>query len=77
MVILTIGLGAFAFWVFKYYGFNDVRLINGGRKKWLQEDRPLTKDVQNNVNGNYKVAKEEPDKNIRVCLDYVRNTLGT
>jgi|SRR6478609_6121805 len=29
---------AFAFWVFKYYGFNDVRIINGGRKKWLQED---------------------------------------
>jgi thiosulfate/3-mercaptopyruvate sulfurtransferase len=43
---------AFAFWVFKYYGFNDVRLINGGRKKWLQEDRPLTKDVQNYAQGN-------------------------
>ena len=68
---------AFAFWVFKYYGFNDVRLINGGRKKWLQEDRPITKEVQNNLKGNYKVAKEEPDKNIRVYLDYVKNTLGT
>jgi len=69
---------AFAFWVFKYYGFNDVRIINGGRKKWLQEDRPLTKDVQNYTRGNYKVETEkEPDKNIRVYLDYVRNTLGT
>ena len=69
---------AFAFWVFKYYGFNDVRLINGGRKKWLLEDRPITKEVQSNLNGNYKVAKEqEPDKNIRVYLDYVKNTLGT
>ena len=69
---------AFAFWVFKYYGFNDVRLINGGRKKWLLEDRPITKEVQDYVKGNYKIAKEkEPDKNIRVYLDYVKNTLGT
>jgi len=68
---------AFAFWVFKYYGFNDVRIINGGRKKWLQEDRPLTKDVQNQTRGNYKVAEKEPDSNIRVYLDYVRNTLGS
>ncbi|HEY7570385.1 MAG TPA: sulfurtransferase [Nitrososphaeraceae archaeon] len=67
---------AFAFWVFKYYGFNDVRLINGGRKKWLQEDRPITKEVQDHVNGNYTVDKE-PDKNIRAYLDTVRNTLGT
>ena len=69
---------AFAFWVFKYYGFNDVRLINGSRKKWLLEDRPITKEIQSNLNGNYKVAKEqEPDKNIRVYLDYVKNTLGS
>lgn len=67
---------AFAFWVFKYYEFDDVRLINGGRKKWLLEDKPLTKDVQNYVRGNYKVTKE-PDKSIRVYLDYVRNTLGS
>jgi thiosulfate/3-mercaptopyruvate sulfurtransferase len=67
---------AFAFWVFKYYGFNDVRLINGGRKKWLQEDRPITKEIQDHVNGNYTVDKE-PDKNIRAYLDTVRNTLGT
>jgi thiosulfate/3-mercaptopyruvate sulfurtransferase len=65
---------AFAFWVFKYYGFDDVRLVNGGRKKWLQEDRPLTRDIQNYAKGNYKATKE-PDKNIRVYLDYVRNTL--
>jgi len=36
---------AFAFWVFKYYGYEDVRLMNGGRKKWLEEDKPLTKDI--------------------------------
>ena len=36
---------AFAFWVFKYYGYKDVRLMNGGRKKWLVEDRPVSKDI--------------------------------
>ena len=36
---------AFAFWVFKYYGYEDVRLLNGGRKKWLEEDRAITKDL--------------------------------
>jgi thiosulfate/3-mercaptopyruvate sulfurtransferase len=33
---------AWAFWQFKYYGHKDVRLINGGRKKWELENRPLT-----------------------------------
>jgi thiosulfate/3-mercaptopyruvate sulfurtransferase len=37
---------AFAFWVFKYYGFKDVRIMNGGRKKWLEEDRAVSKDIQ-------------------------------
>ena len=36
---------AFAFWVFKYYGYRDVRIMNGGRKKWLLEDRPVRKDI--------------------------------
>src|SRR5579872_1161081 len=36
---------AFAFWVFRYYGVADVRLMNGGRKKWIDEDKPLTKDI--------------------------------
>ncbi len=36
---------AFAFWVFKYYGYKDIRIMNGGRKKWLEEDRSVTKDI--------------------------------
>ena len=32
---------AYAFWQLKYYGHKDVRLMNGGRKKWLEEKRPL------------------------------------
>jgi len=36
---------AFAFWVFKYYGVDNVVLLNGGRKKWIEQDLPVTKDV--------------------------------
>ena len=66
---------AFAFWVFKYYGYKDVRLMNGGRKKWLEEDKPVTKDIPSNAKGNFKAS--EPDSSIRVFLKYVRDTLGS
>jgi thiosulfate/3-mercaptopyruvate sulfurtransferase len=65
---------AFAFWVLKYYGYKDVRLINGGRKKWLQEDRALTKDVPAYSKGNF--ATNEPDSNIRVFLDEVKRSVS-
>jgi thiosulfate/3-mercaptopyruvate sulfurtransferase len=61
---------AFAFWVFKYYGYKDIRLINGGRKKWLQEDRALAKDIPSYPKGNY--ASSGPDSKIRVFLDEVK-----
>src|ERR1700730_7762701 len=36
---------AFAFWVFKYYGVKEVKIMNGGRKKRIEEEKPLTRDV--------------------------------
>jgi thiosulfate/3-mercaptopyruvate sulfurtransferase len=64
---------AFAFWAFKYYGFNDLRLMNGGRKKWLEEDRPISKDIPQYGTGNFKA--KEPDKNIRAYLNQVKEAL--
>jgi thiosulfate/3-mercaptopyruvate sulfurtransferase len=64
---------AFAFWVFKYYGFKDVRMMNGGRKKWLEEDREISKDIPNYSKGNIKTTG--PDDNIRVFLDEVKQAL--
>ena len=64
---------AFAFWVFKYYGVKDVRIMNGGRKKWIEEDKPLTKDVPTFQPTQYKVSKIE--KNLRVFLNDVSNSL--
>ncbi len=64
---------AFAFWAFKYYGFKDLRLMNGGRKKWLEEDRPISKDIPQYQLGNFKAT--EPDKSIRAFLNQVKEAL--
>jgi thiosulfate/3-mercaptopyruvate sulfurtransferase len=65
---------AFAFWAIKYYGFKDVRLMNGGRKKWLEEDRLISKDIPQYQGGNFTAT--QPDKNIRVFLNQVKEALG-
>ena len=64
---------AFAFWVFRYYGVANVKLLNGGRKKWISEDRPLTKEVPKFPPGKFKSSA--PDPKLRVFLDDVRTAL--
>ncbi len=64
---------AFAFWVLAYYGVKNVRLLNGGRKKWIADDRPLTKEVPHPHPGH--ATAHEPDPKLRVFLDDVRRLL--
>ena len=64
---------AFAFWVFKYYGVENVVLMNGGRKKWIEEDLPMTKDVPSYPMATF-MAKPADDT-IRVYIDYVREAI--
>jgi thiosulfate/3-mercaptopyruvate sulfurtransferase len=64
---------AFAFWVFTYYGAKNVKLMNGGRKKWIAEDRALTKDVPKPAAGHFKARA--PDAQLRSFLDDVRKVL--
>ena len=45
----------FAFWLFKYYGLQDIRLMNGGRKKWFEEDKPISLDVPSYPNPDVKI----------------------
>jgi thiosulfate/3-mercaptopyruvate sulfurtransferase len=52
---------AFAFWILKYYGHEKVLLIDGGRKKWLAENRPLSKDVPSYPRADYRVAEVNPE----------------
>ena len=60
---------AWAFWQFKYYGHADVRLMNGGRKKWELESRPLTTDDPKPVATKY--SAKDPDASVRARRDYV------
>ena len=49
---------AYGFWLFRIYGHKDVRLMNGGRVKWLNEkDKTLTTEVPNVTPVDYKVAE--------------------
>ncbi len=63
---------AFAFWVFKYYGVDNVVLLNGGRKKWIEQDLPLTKEVPSYAPTTFTAS--EPDEDLRAYLHYVRQT---
>ena len=64
---------AFAFWVFTYYGVKNLKLMNGGRKKWIAEDRPLTKEVPKPSPGHFRA--HAPDLALRSLLEDVRKVL--
>jgi thiosulfate/3-mercaptopyruvate sulfurtransferase len=65
---------AFAFWVLKYYGVENVRLLNGGRKKWLIEDKPVTKDVPTYPRTAFRAS--EANQKLRVYREEVLGELG-
>jgi thiosulfate/3-mercaptopyruvate sulfurtransferase len=60
---------AWFFWLLKYYGHKDVRLVNGGRAKWIAEKRALTTDIPSYPRGEYRAAG--PDASIRALRDQV------
>ena len=64
----------FAFWLLKLYGHADARVMNGGRKKWLDEGRPLTTAVPAVTPCVY--AAREPDARLRALRDMVAGRLG-
>ena len=61
---------AWAFWQAKIYGHRDVRLVNGGRKKWIAEGRELSTEVPSIKPTTYKAA--EPDLSLRAFLPQVQ-----
>lgn len=63
---------AFAFWVFKYFGHKKIRIMNGGRKKWENENRTYTKDEPSPNPSNYLAAA--PDESVRAYLDDVKRS---
>lgn len=59
----------YAFWLFRYYGHEDLRIMNGGRTKWEREGRPLTKEVPQYPPTVYRA--KEPDRSIRAYREDV------
>jgi len=51
---------AFAFWILKMYGHEDVRLMDGGRKKWLADALPLATEAENPAPAHYTAAEFDP-----------------
>ena len=63
-----------AFWVLRYYRHGDVRLMNGGRRKWIDEGRPLTIDTPIPAPKTYKASV--PDQSIRARKEYIVSNLS-
>jgi thiosulfate/3-mercaptopyruvate sulfurtransferase len=64
---------AFVFWVFKYYGHEKVKIMNGGRKKWELEKRSYTKDEPQIPRTSY--VAQPPNEGLRAYLFDVRRAL--
>jgi thiosulfate/3-mercaptopyruvate sulfurtransferase len=64
---------AYALWLFKLYGHENVSLVDGGRKKWLAEGRETTTDVPSYPRTNYKVS--QINSHLRADREYIRARL--
>jgi thiosulfate/3-mercaptopyruvate sulfurtransferase len=59
----------YTYWLFKYFGHRDARVMNGGRAKWEAEGRPMSRDVPTYPATTY--TAQEPDERIRAYRDDV------
>ena len=66
---------AYAYWYFKLYGHQDVKLLDGGRKKWELDGRKLDGEVPSRQATDYK--PQEQDLSIRAFRDEVVDAIGT
>jgi thiosulfate/3-mercaptopyruvate sulfurtransferase len=66
---------AYAYWYFKLYGHENVKLIDGGRKKWELDGRPLSKDAVERPATQYQA--KDPDLSIRAFRDEVVDSIGS
>jgi thiosulfate/3-mercaptopyruvate sulfurtransferase len=66
---------AYAYWYFRLYGHQNVKLLDGGRKKWELESRELVTDVPQRAATNY--TAQEQDSAIRAFRDEVVAAIGS
>jgi len=65
---------AYAFWLLRMYGHDDLRLMDGGRVKWIQEKRPVTKEVSSRLRTSYRATG--PDASLRARRALVQESVG-
>jgi thiosulfate/3-mercaptopyruvate sulfurtransferase len=65
---------AYAYWYFKLYGHRNVKLLDGGRKKWELDNRPYSTDVPNRPATEY--SAQDQDRAIRAFRDEVVAAIG-
>ena len=65
---------AYAYWYFRLYGHGDVKLLDGGRKKWELDSRELASEVPQRTPTRYRA--QEPDLAIRAFRDEVVDAIG-
>ena len=65
---------AYAYWYVKVYGHRDVRILDGGRQKWIDEGRELTRSAASPAQAAY--SAKERDEAIRAYRDQVRDWIG-
>jgi thiosulfate/3-mercaptopyruvate sulfurtransferase len=66
----------YAFWVFQLFGHTRAKILNGGRKKWIAEGRPLTREVPSYPKTGYR-APQRADYKIRAFRDQVLSHIET
>ena len=66
---------AYAYWYFKLYGHQDVKLLDGGRKKWELDSRELTDELPTRAQTSYTAQEQDPS--IRAFRDEVVAAIGT
>jgi thiosulfate/3-mercaptopyruvate sulfurtransferase len=66
---------AYAYWYLKIYGHQDVRILDGGRQKWIDESRELSTDVPQTSSATY--TARDRDETIRARRDAVLKAIGT
>jgi len=64
---------AFSFWVFKYFGHENIKIMNGGRKKWELENREYTTEEPQIDKTSY--TAKEPDEQLREYFEGVKKAL--
>jgi thiosulfate/3-mercaptopyruvate sulfurtransferase len=65
---------AYAYWYLKIYGHGDIRILDGGRQKWIDEGREMTTDVSAPSSATYTARQRDED--IRAYRDQVLEWLG-